>query len=208
MLQIMYEDDDPDLMKRVWAFRHRRFVDQMGWMELARNDHLERDRFDTAEALHLVLEHKNEVVGYSRLLPTTRPHLVKEFLPATIQAHCGPQIYEWSRCATALEAPQIDGCPVGYILMTGVLECLTAMGAEGISFLTYPAVVRLMRRRGYPASVLANLTVANGSHVQAVFSRLPAGLLTRQRLAAGITHSLVTWAHGRSRFVGCEAEVA
>lgn len=208
MLQIIYEDDDPALMKRVWAFRHRRFVEQMGWRELARDDELERDQYDTSTALHLVLEHNGEVVGYSRLLPTTGPHLVQEFLPALITPPSGPRVYEWSRCATALDAPPIAGLPAGEILMTGALECLTCIGAEAISFLTYPAVVRMMRRRGYPARILADITVANGDKVQAVFSTLPAGLLARHWQAIGIEQTLVAWGNSTSQLSGYKSEAA
>jgi acyl-homoserine lactone synthase len=208
MLQIIHEVDDPDLMARVWAFRHRRFVEQMGWKELARDNNLERDQFDTSTTLHLVLEHNREVVGYSRLLPTTGPHLVKAFLPASIKAPYGPGIYEWSRCATALDSAPIAGLPVGDILMIGVLECLISLGADAISFLTYPAVVRMMRRRGYPARVIADIAVPNGDHVQAVFSPLTAELLARQRQAAGIEHSLVTWGRHVSRLEDCETKAA
>lgn len=208
MLQIIHEVDDPDLMRRVWAFRHRRFVEQMGWRELARDDNIERDQFDTPAALHLVLEHNNEVVGYSRLLPTTGPHLVKEFLATSVKFPYGPGIYEWSRCATALDAAPIAGLPVGDILMIGVLECLISLGADAISFLTYPAVVRMMRRRGYPVRVIADIAVPNGDHVQAVFSPLPTELLARQRQAAGIEHSLVTWGPDGSSLADCEPKAA
>ena len=208
MLKVICEDDDPGLMTRVWAFRHRRFVEQMGWVELARDDHLERDQFDTATAIHLVLQHDDEVIGYSRLLQTTGPHLVRDLLPASVTPRCGPSIYEWSRCAIARDLPLLSGLRAGDILMTGVLECLTAIGANAITFLTYPAVVRMMRRRGYPACIIANITVANGDDVQAVFSRLPAGLLGRQRQKAGIGHPLLTWGNAVSRLVGREFEAA
>src|SRR6478735_8312446 len=110
MLTVLYEDDDPLLMEKVWAFRHRRFVEEMEWNELRRPDHRERDQYDGSDVVHAVLMHREQVIGYSRLLPTTAPHFARDYgrLPSGALP-CGPDIFEWSRCATAANAPLING---------------------------------------------------------------------------------------------------
>jgi acyl-homoserine lactone synthase len=194
MLRIIHEGDDPALMERVWAFRHARFVEEMGWSALRRPDQRERDEFDTEQTRHAVLMLREDVVGYSRLLPTCGPHLVQKFCArASISAPSGPRIYEWSRCATAPNASRVCGLPAADILMTGVLEGLVQLGASAILFLTYPSLVAMMRRRGYPVQVLATLTTDNGDQVHVVFSELPADLLERHRNIHGIKGSIVSW---------------
>lgn len=194
MLKIIREIDDPELMERVWTFRHTRFVEELGWEELRRGDCRERDEFDTEGAMHVVLVHDDEVVGYSRLLPTIEPHLTSRFcLQSTTKPPSGPRVLEWSRCATKVDAPDIDGHRASDMLMTGVLECLVALDVDAVVFLTYLPVVKMMRRRGYPIQHLDTLNLANGDRVEAVFSKLPADLLPRHMQKHGIAHSLLDW---------------
>lgn len=186
MLTILYEDDDPLLMEKVWSFRHRRFVEQMEWNELRRRDQRERDQYDRPDIVHAVLVHKKEVIGYSRLLPTTAPHFARDYsqlAPGSLPS--GPDIFEWSRCATALNAPFINGIAASDLLMTGVLECLVRMGAKAILFLTYPPLVMMMRQRGYPVQVLADVTL-QGHRVEVAYSIIPDDLLSRHYKDYGI----------------------
>lgn len=53
----------------------------MGWEDLRRPDGRERDRFDDAHAVHMICAEGEEVVGYQRLLPTTRPYLLSTLYP-------------------------------------------------------------------------------------------------------------------------------
>jgi acyl-homoserine lactone synthase len=194
MLKILHEADDPELMEKVWSFRYERFVLQLGWEELRRPDQRERDEFDTAETIHAVLVSSAEVVGYSRLLPSNSPHLTLNFGRCVgIDTPTGPSIFEWSRCATAISAPRLNGLSASDLLMTGVLECLIEVGAQAVVFLTYPAISRMMRRRGYPIRKLGSLMLPSGDTVDAVTSKLPYDLLDRHRHNHGITGSLLEW---------------
>jgi acyl-homoserine lactone synthase len=199
MLKIIYEADDPELMEKVWSFRHKRFVEELGWEELRRDDCRERDEFDTADTLHAVLVHGGNVIGYSRLLPTTRSHLTNDFCRQHgIEPPSGPHIYEWSRCAAELGAPDVNGHAASDLLMTGVLECLVEIGARAVVFLTYAPIVKMMRRRGYPVEHISSLRLANGDQVEAVFSTLPVDLLFRHRQRHSIQVSLLAWGHARA----------
>ena len=71
-------EDHADLMERVWRFRHAQFVERLGWKELKSEDGREIDRFDTDDAIHLVVEKAERIVGYTRLLRTSGPHLLSE----------------------------------------------------------------------------------------------------------------------------------
>lgn len=91
------------LMDRVFRFRHEVFVEEKGWEALRRADGRERDRFDDAHAIHQVCLRGDTIVGYQRLLPTTRPHLLTEVLGDLCRRKPprGPRIFEWTRFCVA-----------------------------------------------------------------------------------------------------------
>ena len=108
MLRLLHEHEDSALMERIWRFRHTRFVEQLGWSELRQPDGRERDKFDDEKAIHIVLLHDDLILGYSRLLPTTGPHLAIEiYRDVSLEPPKGPGVVEWTRCATTCSAARI-----------------------------------------------------------------------------------------------------
>ncbi|WP_298277533.1 acyl-homoserine-lactone synthase [uncultured Bradyrhizobium sp.] len=91
------------LMERAYRFRHAIFVDEKGWDELRQADGLERDRFDDPHAIHQICLRGNDIVGYQRLLPTTRPHLLSDVLSDLCRRRPprGPRVFEWTRFCVA-----------------------------------------------------------------------------------------------------------
>ncbi|MEH6952892.1 acyl-homoserine-lactone synthase (plasmid) [Nitrobacter sp. NHB1] len=103
------------LMDRVFRFRHSIFVDEKGWMDLRQPDGLERDRFDDVHAIHQICLRGDDIVGYQRLLPTTRPHLLSDVLTELCHRRPprGPRVFEWTRFCVAPSSremrPRADG---------------------------------------------------------------------------------------------------
>ena len=91
------------LMDRAFRFRHAVFVEEKGWEDLRQRYGLERDRFDDAHATHHICLRGDEIVGYQRLLPTTRPHLLTEVLSDLCRKRPprGPRVVEWTRFCVA-----------------------------------------------------------------------------------------------------------
>ena len=91
------------LMGRVHRFRHTIFVEEKGWQDLRRADGLERDQFDDVHALHQICSRGDDIVGYQRLLPTIRPHLLTDVLGDLCRRPPprGPRIFEWTRFCVA-----------------------------------------------------------------------------------------------------------
>src|ERR1044072_6552266 len=73
----LYRDELHDHFR----IRHDIYVGERGWKALERADGLERDQFDTDDAIYLLGIDNGRVVGGSRLVPTTRPHLLSEVFP-------------------------------------------------------------------------------------------------------------------------------
>lgn len=128
----------PDIFDAVFALRHQVFVEQMGWTELASNDRRERDQFDNEYAVHHVAMRDGKVVGYQRLLPTTRPHLLTDVLPHLCDgpAPSGAAVWEASRYCVApahREGRRTVGS-VGSELIAGVVEWALDAGVESLIF--------------------------------------------------------------------------
>lgn len=112
-----------------YQLRHEIYVVEREWKNLARPDGLERDQFDTEAATYILAIDGSRVIGGSRLLPTTDPHLLSEVFPhlaAVRGLPRSPSIYEWTRMFVIKE--RREGRNMGRAageVMCGVLEhCL------------------------------------------------------------------------------------
>ncbi|KQO88547.1 acyl-homoserine-lactone synthase [Methylorubrum extorquens] len=119
--------DYADALDQAFRLRHRVFVEELGWSNLARPDRREIDEFDDEHAIHLLaLDETESVIGYSRLLPTTRPYLLPMVLPQLCEgaAPSGAHIVEWGRICVA-ECARTSGRrlnPTALALMTAIVE--------------------------------------------------------------------------------------
>ncbi|WP_019904270.1 GNAT family N-acetyltransferase [Methylobacterium sp. 77] len=115
-----------DEMEQAWRLRHDVFVTEKGWSDLAKADSREIDQFDTPHAIHFLAIEDGKVIGYSRLLPTTRPHLLSDIMPQLCEGDLprGSDTWEWTRQAVA-RSHRARGKvvnPVSLALLTGIVE--------------------------------------------------------------------------------------
>ena len=115
-----------DELDQAFRLRHRVFVEQLKWHNLARDDGREIDEFDDAHTIHMLAMRDDQVIGYQRLLPTTRPHLLSDVMPQLCEGErpSGSQIWEWTRFCVA-DSHRMRGRtinPVLSALLTGLVE--------------------------------------------------------------------------------------
>lgn len=119
-------------MEQVWRLRHEIFVVEKGWTDLAKPDFREIDQFDTSHAVHFLAMEGERVIGYSRLLPTTRPHLLSHVMPqlCEVDRPVGTDTWEWTRQAVARSHRARGKAvnPVSIALLTGIVEWGLASG--------------------------------------------------------------------------------
>jgi len=187
-------DDNADLMEAIWRFRHKQFVERLGWRELSSEDGREHDRFDNDDAIHLAVTSQDAIVGYTRLLRTSGPHLLRDVYPELMQGEIWPQaadIYEWTRCISDEKAGRIGDVQASHLLITGVLEfCITA-GIRGLIVETHPKLVTWMLETGYDVKTLATPQSINGVPVVAVYIEASRKALDRHHAMFGITGSVL-----------------
>ncbi len=115
-----------DEMEQAYRLRHRVFVDELGWTELAKQDGREVDQFDNKYAVHMLYVERGKVLGYQRMLPSTRPHLLSEISPQLCEGErpVGAHIWECSRHCVA-QGHRDRGrfaAPIANMLLSGLVE--------------------------------------------------------------------------------------
>jgi acyl-homoserine lactone synthase len=130
-----------DALKDMFHLRHRIFVEKMGWEELRKPDRLERDQFDTDDAIYLLLtEDDGTVIGGHRMLPTTGPHLFSDIFPefcAVKGVLRGEKILELNR--TCVDEERLDKRAMEKArkrIMVGLFEFCLRAGYEKFTVLT------------------------------------------------------------------------
>lgn len=104
-------------LNKAFKLRHKVFVEELGWEALRRPDGLEVDQFDDDEhAVHMLAWEGERLVGYQRLLPTTRPYLLTEVYPHLCDGEppCGKNVFEWTRIAVERDHRGAGG-GLGYV---------------------------------------------------------------------------------------------
>jgi acyl homoserine lactone synthase len=150
----------PELVARQARYRHRVFIEKLGWNLKARYG-LELDQFDREDTLYVVaLDEADAVVGTARLLPTTRPYLLGNVFPQLLGAQsppCSPGVWELSRfAATDVDAAAGDAhgqcsSPTTVGLLQAVLRTARERGVHHLVTVSPVGVERLLRSMGVAA---------------------------------------------------------
>lgn len=123
-----------DEIEAMHRHRHDLFVDQMGWRALESADRLDIDEFDNKHATYLIaINARNCVVGSGRLIPSWRPHMLKNLFPEFCAGPVpvGPALWEWTRHAGGGEGfTRRENLEIQYALNLAVLEFAVSRGIE------------------------------------------------------------------------------
>jgi acyl-homoserine lactone synthase len=188
-------DTQHDLLEKAWRLRHKIFVEEMGWLALARPDGREIDEFDDDHAVHLLALADDELVGYSRLLPTTRPYVLSTHLPGLCE---GPppsatHIVEWSRIGVA-DQVRTSGRrlnPTALALLTGIVEWGLPRGLRGfVSEMPTSWLLRLLQLHIH-ALPLGLPQIVDGVEIVAVNAAFDARSLRQLQAVRGSTTTVL-----------------
>ena len=123
-------------MEQAYRLRHRVFVEEMKWTDLAKPDGREIDQFDDEYAVHMLYIQDGKVLGYQRMLPSIRPHLLSDVLPQLCEQErpVGPHIWEWTRyCVEPAHRERGRALsPVANALLSGIVEWGLESGIDTI----------------------------------------------------------------------------
>lgn len=113
-------------MDQAYRLRHEVFVEEMKWEALRRSDQRDIDQFDDGRAVHMLFIKEGEVLGYQRMLPTTRPHLLSDVMPELCDGErpVGPDVWEWTRYCVRRPHRERGRAlsPIANALLSGIVE--------------------------------------------------------------------------------------
>jgi acyl-homoserine lactone synthase len=129
-----------EALEQSYRLRHKVYVEELKWRGLPRRDDgRELDQFDTADAVHLLYLENGTVFGGTRLVSTTKPHLLSEVF-AHFAAIRGvprqPDIAEWTRFYVAPERrEEHKASRVGSIVLASMIDYALQEGMSAVSAL-------------------------------------------------------------------------
>lgn len=182
--------DCPAELEQAWRLRHRVFVEEKGWADLARTDGRERDQFDHEDAVHICVMRGHRVAAYLRLLPTTRGHLLSDVLPELCRFRDVPRgddTMEWTRHCVD---PDFRGSTfaMGEVereLVLGLVEWALANGIEHLTAEGHPIWVSRLLRLGFAVEPLCLPTPIAGEMALGLYITVSDRTLdTTRRLAS------------------------
>lgn len=175
------------------VYRHRVFVERLGWELPGDADGMERDQFDDEDTVYAILRDADGTVcGCARLLPTTGAYLLSEVFPHLMggqEMPCADDVWELSRYTTesvsgaALSAD--DARERFRTLLRAVVEAAMQRGARRLITFSYVGVERIARRFGLHVHRAGRVHQIDGRPVLAFWIELDAQTRTALGLAAG-----------------------
>ncbi len=146
------------LFTRISTYRHKVFVQMLGWELQCRNG-MELDQFDRPDTVYVVAQNEiGQVTGCARLLPTDRPYLLGEVFPQLLNGMhppCSPEIWELSRFAAVDFSNQSASgqfsSPIAVELLGKAIACAACHGAKRLITVSPLGVERLLRKAGFHA---------------------------------------------------------
>ncbi|MGE0669229.1 MAG: acyl-homoserine-lactone synthase [Sphingomonadales bacterium] len=171
--------------------RYDVFVRILKW-EIPGVDHRrcrEQDQFDGEDTVYLLVIREGDVLGASRLVPTTGPNLMRDVFPGLCKDGPpeSPAIWEWSRGHVKPDEPhEVRSKVLDHIFASGYEYALkTGIGAltAQINASEFPRWLK----RGLVVDVLGPpLPLADGSEVVALKHMITPATLARVRAETGL----------------------
>ena len=201
MQQILVTDKNASkhsaLIEKCYHFRHRFFVDGLEWEALRRADKRDVDQFDISGIVHIVGVDQGEVFSYSRLLPTTRPHLLSSIYPQMLEGNeepVGDTIWEWTRCAVDPKRREgrnaADPATTGMTL--GVIEACLTLGIQALHVQTHPMLLTRLMELGFKCKPLALPSQVEGQDVVPFLAFVSERTLQTARAILGVTSPVLS----------------
>ncbi|MVA56834.1 acyl-homoserine-lactone synthase [Agrobacterium vitis] len=198
MIEIVTRDNIQnysDEMQDAFRLRHDVFVDEKGWRDLASDDGLEIDQFDNEHALHMICRRDGEVVGYQRMLPTTKPHLLSTVLShlSEVPGPVGPNVWEWTRYCVARKYRERGRklSPVANELLSAIVEWGMDCGVDSIIIEMEPIWLLRLVQLNFMVTPLGIPKQIDGEDVVAVLAKFDRRTLEMLQDMRGDNHSVL-----------------
>jgi len=162
------------------AYRHKVFVEHLGWDLPGAQSGLERDQFDRPDTLYVVAhDEQGQICGCARLLPTTQDYLLGSVFPHLMGGQmpaCSPEIWELSRYSTQAVSAQLPSREAARerfrVLLRAVAHAAAELGAARLITFSFLGVERLARGFGLHIHRAGAPQIVDGKSVVAFWIEL------------------------------------
>jgi acyl-homoserine lactone synthase len=181
---------------RYFRLRYEIYVKQRKWMALDRPDGLEKDQFDTADAVYLFCIDGGQLIGAMRALPTLMPTLMSDIFPyLNIRGPIRrPDVFELSRIFVIPERRGEHAGPrVEMLLLTAITEYGISIGLTGFSIVLESWWLPRFERIGWKAHPLGLPQTIDGMSVLAVLVDCDETTWKSLCKQIGLTRPTLTW---------------
>ncbi len=175
-----------DLFYRVSSYRHRVFVEMLGWKLHCQNG-FELDQFDRSDTVYVVSQDfSGQVNGCARLLPTSGPYLLGEIFPQLLNDNSppnAPDVWELSRFAAVDFSQQPRSAirqfssDIAVALLRESMACAARHGAKALITVSPIAVERLLQHAGFRAHRAGPPVIIDGRPIVAVWIDIASNLV-------------------------------
>jgi acyl-homoserine lactone synthase len=179
-----------------FRLRHEIYVKQRKWMALDRPDGLEKDQFDTDDAVYLFCIDGGQLIGAMRALPTLMPTLMSDIFPyLNIRGPIRRQdVFELSRVFVIPERRGEHAGPrVEMLLLTAIMEYGISIGLTGFSIVLESWWLPRFERIGWKAQPLGMPQTIDGMSVLAVLVDCDETTWKSLCHQIGLTRPTLTW---------------
>ena len=181
------------------VYRHRIFVEQLGWQLPTEQEGMERDQFDGPDTLYVVAKDAaGKLCGCARLLSTEHAYLLSSVFPGLLDGQpspSSPEIWELSRYTTQPSGDETltreQQKERFAALLKAVVEAALARGAKRLITFSYLGVERLARNFGLHVHRAGAPQMIDGKPVLAFWIELD----EQTRNALGVSAQAVARAH-------------
>ena len=180
--------------------RYQVFVEILEW-NLPDVDHrngLEIDAFDHDHAVYLLAMVGDDLIGSTRIIPTTQPHLMSEVFPHLCKNGVprSPNIWEWSRASLKPnEKRDLKSEALSQQAIAG-FDLAMQRGISGFSTQINLADRERWLRRGITASTLGDPVRVDDQDVLALMLHVNAATIAKFRRQVGIDYPVVYGSKG------------
>lgn len=182
MIAGVAEDLGVAVREELAAYRHKVFVETLGWRIPDADAGREYDRFDRADTLYVVAkDDRGNVCGCARLLPTTKAYLLQELSPELLNGlpiPCSPEVWELSRFSTKASEPRAapwskeEGRRRFCVLFAAVVRTALDHGASRLITFTAVGMERVLRAVGLHAHRVGPPRMVDGEAALALWIEL------------------------------------
>jgi acyl-homoserine lactone synthase len=184
-------------LESYYRWRHLIYVEERGWHDLGSPDGLERDQFDTDDAVHLLALQDGEVVGGSRMIPMSKPTLVGtvfQHLAERGPLPCDDKSVEWTRMFV-VPAHRLGRRPrsVAGAIFCGVMEYCCTIGADRVGGVQETFWLPKWQEFGWVTRPFGLPQEVGGAMTLVAYMDVSEAALIGVRTATGWDRSILAW---------------